>query len=402
MPPKKQHAQYFTTNETLQHTVFEMVRNKNELLLEPSFGAGHLLREFLYSNPTYPMHLCEIDAEIIPVIQLSPEHQKITHANFLECEYTSIYRTIVGNPPYAKRKGLRNIYIDFVEKCFRLLDPNGGEMVFIIPSEFFKMTRAAGLITEMCNSGAFTDFVYPNDETLFEGASIDVVVFRYVRGISNHWAIVNGINKRIEFANGIITFSDAEDDCSEGPTIGDICDVFVGIVSGRDDVFRMVGQHERMEMEDGIIHVLADKDVMHKYIMIQHFPSNNPCINEYLLQHKLELMSRRIRRFDENNWFEWGALRNIEKMRHLWGRPCIYVRTLTRQDTVAFKGTVQYFGGSLICIVPKDEPGECVLDNIVNMMNSDKYRNNYVYSGRFKIGQKQVSVSKTNMALKCI
>ncbi len=390
MPPtiklKNKHAQYFTTHEVLQQTVFDFVRNRGETLLEPSFGAGHLLCKFLELDPQYPMQLFEIDESIPPIIRISPEHQQITYCDFMDVDtIVPCIRTIVANPPYMKLKGSRNLYIDFVEKCFHLLDPNSGEMVFIIPSEFFKQTRAAGLITNMWESGAFTDFLFPNDETLFDNASVDVVVFRYVKGVNQPDLVsVNGEHKRVSFSNGVITLNnDDDDDNVLGKAIGETCDVFVGIVSGRDEVYRS-------ELH-GNVEVLTDKDTIHKFVLIDKFPSGIRERDEYLESHKSELMDRRIRKFSEKNWFEWGALRNIDKMRNMCGRECVYVRTVTRKDVVAFRGRVQYFGGSLICIVPKEETE---IDAIVKTLNSTEYRKNYTYSGRFKIGQKQVSISK--------
>ena len=39
-------GQYFTISNTLQQFVFDKVNHKDHLLLEPSFGAGHLLKKF--------------------------------------------------------------------------------------------------------------------------------------------------------------------------------------------------------------------------------------------------------------------------------------------------------------------------------------------------------------------
>ncbi len=403
---KKKYAQYFTQNETLKQTVYKLIQNKGECLLEPSFGAGHLIEKIIQENPEYPMVLYEID-DTVPVLQsitFSPEYQKVTYTNFLSVTNNMQYKTIVGNPPYIKRRGLQNIYIDFVEKCFHMLSKDGGEMIMIVPSEFFKQTRASKLIINMWNVGRFTDMMYPNDEKLFDGASIDVVVFRYEMGLTPdtqhpgrdglkqnlaNFHDYNGgemLQKQIYMNNGIITFAPPSMECREhNLIIGNKYDVFVGIVSGRDEIYR--------NTELGNIDLLVDDGKLHKFILPKDkFPTDDEAINEYLLQHKTELMSRQIRKFNENNWYEWGALRNINRMHELWGRECIYVKTLTRKETVAFKGTVQYFGGSLICVVPK-EKDEC-LDSVLRMFNSNEYRQNYTYAGRFKIGQKQIYASK--------
>jgi len=70
------------------------------------------------------------------------------------------------------------------------------------------------------------------------------------------------------------------------------------------------------------------------------------------------------------------------------GKPCIYVRTMTRQSVVAFQGVVQYFGGGLLCLVPKEDGLD--LAPVIATLNSSDVKKDYLYSGRFKIGQKQV------------
>lgn len=43
----------------------------------------------------------------------------------------------------------------------------------------------------------------------------------------------------------------------------------------------------------------------------------------------------------ENNWFEWGAPRNIDKIKNNIGKNCVYIYNLTRHDNVAFLGKVR-------------------------------------------------------------
>ena len=106
-----------------------------------------------------------------------------------------------------------------------------------------------------------------------------------------------------------------------------------------------------------------------------------------MLEHKTDLLSRKIKKFNENNWFEWGAPRNIGVMEKNVGKDCIYISNLTRNNEVAFIDKVQYFGGSLIMLKPKKK---CNLYNIVNYMNSEKFKENFMFSNRFKIGHRQI------------
>ncbi len=68
----------------------------------------------------------------------------------------------------------------------------------------------------------------------------------------------------------------------------------------------------------------------------------------------------------------------------------VYIYTITRKTKVSFIGKVNYFGGGLIMLKPKKS---CNLNYINSYINSDKFKNNFIYSGRFKIGHKQISNS---------
>ena len=375
---RKELGQYFTTSDMLQSFVFDKVKHKSSCLLEPSFGAGHLLKKFKEHDDDYPMVCCELDESVEPVISFNA-HQTIVYGDFTQEKLGSKFKTIVGNPPYVKQKS-GNLYIRFIELCYNYLDDDG-EMIFIVPSDFIKLTSAASIIDKMTQTGSFTDFLFPHNEKLFEGASVDVVVFRYEKGCMSSKTSVNGKEVHCNVNKGIITFSENQ---ILGHPIESVFDVHVGLVSGKDEVYRV---------PFGNIDVLTDKDIIAKYVFAETFPTKNPQINAHLLAHKEELMSRKIKKFSESNWFEWGAPRNISSIRKSWGRSCIYMKNMTRSKEVAFIGDVQYFGGTLICLIPKPgtEMTPSEMHDIVCYLNSAAFQTNYMYSGRFKIGHKQIS-----------
>lgn len=397
---KKTLGQYFTVSEELQQFVFDKVKHRGSRLLEPSFGAGHLLKKFIEYNPDYPMVCYELDDTVKPVIEFKKQHQTVIYGDFMAHTTTTTttttsdkFKTIIGNPPYIKQKQTVNLYIKFIELCFEYLDDDGGEMIFIVPSDFIKLTSAAGIIDKMTRAGSFTDFLFPNDEKLFEGASIDVLVFRYEKGCHSKTVNLNGKSVYCNVNKGIVTFSDTEvptgavaeaASASSSSSFDSRFHVYVGIVSGRDEIYRS---------PLGNIEVLTDKDRVDRFIYTTEFPSNHPEIDEHLLKHKDELLERRIKKFSESNWFEWGAPRNISSIRKYWAHPCIYIRNITRQKEVAFIGNVQYFGGSLLCLVPKTDAAAAALDQIVEYLNSPVFQKDYMYAGRFKIGHKQISTA---------
>jgi adenine-specific DNA-methyltransferase len=155
--------------------------------------------------------------------------------------------------------------------------------------------------------------------------------------------------------------------------------VYVGLVTGKEDVYK--------NSELGNINVLNGENKVEKYIYIETYPCENEKINCHLLNHKKELIERGIRKFNENNWFEWGAPRNISTIRANLEKECIYIYNLTRNSHVAFIDKVQYFGGGLLLLIPKKK---CNLTKIVSYINSDKFKDNFMFSGRFKIGHRQI------------
>ena len=159
----------------------------------------------------------------------------------------------------------------------------------------------------------------------------------------------------------------------------DYFDVYVGLVSGKEQVYK--------NEELGNIEVINGEDKVDKYIYIENYPCENDKINKHLLNNKKELIERGIRKFNENNWFEWGAPRNITTVNNNLGKDCIYIYNLTRKSNVSFVGQVNYFGGGLIMLKPKKE---CNLNKIVSYMNSNKFKDNFTFSGRFKIGHRQI------------
>ena len=174
---KKENGQYFTTNILLQQKIFEFILNKPTTILEPSVGRGDLIKFVLNKTPDVKFDMYEIDENIIPLDNIQKD--KIVYADFIKQEINEKYKTIIGNPPYVRtKKG--NLYIDFIDKCVKLLEEDG-ELIFIVPSDFFKLTSASKLLNEMLQNGVFTHIYHPHNEKMFENASIDVLIFRYYK-----------------------------------------------------------------------------------------------------------------------------------------------------------------------------------------------------------------------------
>ena len=368
-------GQYFTKNEILQEFVRRLILNKPIKILEPSMGRGDLIKYIQSITPNIQFDLYEIDE----TIDFLPEIQKeqIHFGDFLQQEINNKYKTIIGNPPYVKTK-TGNLYIDFIDRCYELLEDKG-ELIFIVPSDFIKLTSSGKVINKMMENGTFTHIIHPNRENLFDNASIDIIVFRYCKDNTLPKKIlVNNEEKFLVNTNGILTFTEQENTNTQ--TLSEYFNVYVGMVTGRESVYK--------NEEFGNITLLNKKDQRDKYIFIDKFPTKNEKLNIYMLTNKNTLINRKIKKFTEDDWFKWGAPRNQKNIENNIGKECIYVSNLTRNKEVAFIGKVEYFGGSLLMMVPKKKIN---LKKIVEYLNSEKFKSNYMFSGRFKIGHKQLS-----------
>jgi adenine-specific DNA-methyltransferase len=259
---------------------------------------------------------------------------------------------------------------------------SSGELIFIVPSDFFKLTSASKLLNVMMTNGTFTHIYHPHNEKMFDNASIDIIIYRYCKNSSIEKRVLyNDKLLYIRNSNGLITF-EKEEEVINSITFKEYFDIYVGLVSGKEEVYK----HKEL----GNIEVLNGEDKVDKYIYIEKYPCENEEINKHLLLNKKELLERGIRKFNEKNWFEWGAPRNIITINTNLGKDCIYMYNLTRKSNVSFLGKVTYFGGGLIMLKPKQK---CNLNKIVSYINSDTFKDNFMFSGRFKIGHRQISNS---------
>ena len=394
-------GQYFTKNPILQQKIYEFIHNNNQSIieiLEPCVGRGDLVKyirdiqcnqnnkDNQDTNKTkYIFDMYELDDKIEFII----DKNEIKFGDFLLAKINKKYKTIIGNQPYIQRKKNINTYIAFIEKCYELLEDNG-ELIFIVPSDFFKLTSSKNILNKMTNNGHFTHIFHPHNEKLFENAAIDVLIFRYQHGeFENKITVYNDENTLLQNSNGIITFINISNtnDINHNQTFSQLFDIYVGLVSGKDKIFK--------NNTFGNINVLCDEGLIQKWIYLNEFPKeereqDRDLIN-YLNSHKQELISRKIRKFTDKNWFQLGAPRNITIMEQLntTKEKCIYVRTITRKNKIAFIGECGYFGGGLLMLKPKNN--NINLENIINYLNSDEFKKNFMYSGRFKIGHNQLS-----------
>lgn len=361
------------------------LRTNGGRVLEPSCGAGY------FSDRIADCVAIELDSEIAPSYSIKRD--------FFEFDDSEKFSTIIGNPPYVRFQDIRprtlrllnlcgfdgrtNLYVFFIEKCLRHLVP-GGELILITPRDFLKATSSRRLNKTLYEQGTITHIVDLGDLRVFEDATPNCIIWRYQKGDLSrrslyfdaatmsdvrflHHATIRWQERRFVEVSGHLSFTE-EDYVTR---LDKFFFVKVGAVSGADDVFAS----SRWGNQEFVCSETRKTRHLRKMIYKKKL--------KYLEQFKERLLARRIRTFDETNWWEWG-------------RDCfhstserIYVNVKTRADQPFFLNDCNYYDGSVLALFPKDPTIDLqVACNLLN--NVDWQELGFVCDGRYLFGQRSL------------
>jgi adenine-specific DNA-methyltransferase len=257
--------------------------------------------------------------------------------------------------------GRSNLYLHFIEKAVRHLR-RGGELIFIVPREFIKLTAARKLNAFLYEEGDITDFIETGDARIFGGHNPNCAIFRFERGRHTRW-----LNDGRQFAlvDGQLMFLRGD----YRLPFGELFDVKVGAVSGADEIF---------EHPEGNAEFVCSKTVDDGCTRRMIFGVLHPLLDE----HKERLLGRRVRHFDESNWWLWG------RMHHVSDAPRIYVNCKTRRARPFFLHDCRNYDGSVLALFPKVHGMDLAL--AVDMLNDqvDWEELGFVCDGRFLFTQR--------------
>lgn len=352
---------------TPQSIVAQMLTlRKNEgRCLEPSCGNGAFFNEI-------PGCIgIEIDSTHCPYNAINMD--------FFDYPIEEKFDTIIGNPPYVRYKDISeetkaklhsslfdersNLYLFFIEKCIRHLKDHG-ELIFITPRDFLKATSSIRLNQFIYENGTITDIIDLGDKSIFKGFNPNCVIFRFEK--SNFCRATN-ITKRFTFCNGQLLFTD-----NQYPILfNDIFYVKVGAVSGADKYF----ENSDHGNADFVCSYTAQTGTTKKMIFNQY--------NEALLPYKETLIKRRIKHFDESNWWMWG------RNHYMSNEKRIYVNSKTRNTRPFFLHPSNYYDGSILAIFPYNQ--QIDLQKACEALNNvNWYELGFVCDGRFLFSQKSL------------
>ncbi|MBC6426859.1 MAG: N-6 DNA methylase [Ekhidna sp.] len=265
------------------------------------------------------------------------------------------------------------LYI-FILKSIELLNDNG-QLIFICPEYWMNTTHSISLRNYMVQNGYFESIYHFNETPIFSNATVSVIVFKYIKSsdrtqkiritkyyknklltseilfdIKNastensdietftvpqfeknkRWLLTNQNEiKRINrFEKGCSTQINSNQDLfsrsvtKSYPTIGEICEIGNGMVSGLDKAFQLNGEQVSEFEKSKTINVIKAKDLgpfIHKKITKYIFANDikteeeleSSCPNFYLkLIGQKEKLEKRYPYDRKINFWEWVFLRN--------------------------------------------------------------------------------------------
>ena len=265
------------------------------------------------------------------------------------------------------------LYI-FILKSIELLSENG-QLIFICPEYWMNTTHSISLRNYMVQNGYFEEIYHFNETPIFNKVTVSIVIFKFVKSKKR----INKIKVAKFYANQKLTFEtlnnlkkqiaikDAEYvevsqfkvnerwllqtdivrkelqkletvcqkqnvtsllDLFEKPktsfhTIGEVCDIGNGLVSGLDKAFQLNGCQLNEAEKIATINVIKAKDLMPffaenitKYIFIKNnlketeFQKIYPNFYLHFQKYKIDL-EKRYQYNRKINYWEWFFLRNF-------------------------------------------------------------------------------------------
>lgn len=357
-------GQVFTRDDIVKR-MLALRETKVGRTLEPSAGNG------AFSRHIPGCVAIELDRSV------APKGAKVQ--DFFSFSTTEQFDCILGNPPYVRHRDIQaatkrlldgtlfdrrsNLYLYFIEKCVRHLKPHG-ELIFIVPRDFIKLTSARKLNAWLYKQGTITDFIETGDSKIFGSYVPNCAIFRFEKDRTDR-----RMKDRRVFAevNGQLVFRHGD----YAVPLSDLFDVKVGAVSGADDIF----VHPKGKTEFVCSTTLDTGATRRAYYDVK---------SKYLEQFKDRLLARRVRVFDESNWWMWG------RKHHETDAPRIYVNVKTRRANPFFLHKCTNYDGSILALFPKDKDMDLV--KAVDLLNKSVDWNDlgFVCDGRFMFNQRSL------------
>lgn len=265
------------------------------------------------------------------------------------------------------------LYI-FILKSIELLNENG-QLIFICPEYWLNTTHSISLRNYMVQHGYFEEIYHFNETPIFDKVTVSIVIFKFIKSkqkadkikVAKFYARQKLTSETLENLQHQIPFKDAdylqvsqfktnerwllqsdevraelqlletvckkqnptsllsffEEEKTEYDTIGEVCDIGNGLVSGLDKAFQVNGNELNNAEKSATINVVKAKDLkpfiaeqITKYIFINddleeaEFQKTYPNFYLHFQKYRADL-EKRYQYNRKINYWDWVFLRNF-------------------------------------------------------------------------------------------
>ena len=357
--------------------MINLVQNQGSIL-EPSAGDG-----------AFALKLDKSRLTSIEYDEKFAKKNDFIHTDFFKFPIENKFDTIIGNPPYVRYQDINddtkqlisnslfndndidysifdnrsNLFLFFIYKSILHLKEDG-ELIFITPRDFLKATSAIKLNEFIFNQGTITDIVELGDKKIFKDAQPNTIIWRFEK---NNFKRTTSIQKNFICNKGQLLFTKNRYSID----FNDLFYVKVGAVSGADKYF---------EHKEGLEFVCSytNKTGKTKKMLYNSYHKD-------LEKVKDKLLNRKIRKFNDDNWYEWGRKYHQNESQR------IYVNSKTRHKKPFFISDTKAYDGSVLAIFPQKDIAKDLLEKMCNMLNTVNWDElGFVVDGRFVFSQKSL------------
>ena len=324
-------------------------KNHTNIVINESFVTSYITEKYnlIIGNPPY-IRWKNLEQELKD--ELAINNLWNTHFNSL-CDYSSI----------------------FILKSIELLQ-EGGQLIFITPEYWLNTTHSKNLRNYIMRNGYFEEIYHFNETPIFEKVTVSTIIFKFIKSqkknkfinLTKYYAnkkltptILDNLQskKKTEFAeflkitqfkenqNWLLTSKEVKEDmgifeikCNVNNekdadlfnsknkylTIGEICDIGNGLVSGLDKAFQLNGEILNEQEKTNSINVVKAKHLkpfchtdITKYIFINDIEEENilktvyPNYYNKLVQYK-DRLEKRYQYNRKIPYWNWVFLRNFK------------------------------------------------------------------------------------------
>lgn len=442
-------GQYYTPPSVARFMIALSSQDRTGAVCDAGFGQGVFLDALLEAGWDDPVGY-DVDPESYKkVIARLNGRAELRCLNFLASPSNETFNLIVGNPPYVKWNNIDPntrallaspfwrrlvngewdlLYAFIVWSCEKLEE--GGELIFIVPYNWFNATYARSLRSYLVAHGSFEEIVHFSEYKLFTDCAPNVIIFKWRKGAPKRPYIrvaeyegrrgeidtlleqakrglesFDGQEEQKEFRDGEWRFFTAQhmppDDvwhlaspeeeekahmleaaCTA--SVGELFDVGVGAVPGYDAAFHLseeewtsIPEKESPLVIEMVKPVMCERYRMakpHHYIFADsvidemELRSSYPHLYTHLMAHKERLAERYGAK---ECWWHWATPRNLALFRRHAYSSKIFVPGIDRSPRSRFSiiSAPVYGSGDTVCVAPRAQKEDMLY--VLGWLNSE-------------------------------